>query len=85
MVGLHQPGRIGSILRGERSAGGLTERAASVPELVPLLSRFPSRQRVELKDLAADIRARGPGRQLEREELLILMLDSYRAETKDLV
>jgi spore maturation protein CgeB len=85
MLGLHQPGRIGSILRGERSAGGLTERATAVPELVPLLSRFPSGQRVELKDLAADIRARAPGRQLDREELLILMLDSYRAETKDLV
>ncbi|MDH5193248.1 MAG: hypothetical protein OEW32_06135, partial [Nitrospira sp.] len=64
---------------------GLTERATAVPELVPLLSRFPSGQRVELKDLAADIRARAPGRQLDREELLILMLDSYRAETKDLV
>lgn len=85
MVGLHQPDRIGSILRGERSAGRLTERVAAVPELVPLLSRFPSGQRVELKDLAADIRARAPGRQLDREELLILMLDSYRAETKDLV
>ena len=38
-----------------------------------------------LKDLAADIRSRAPGRQLAREELLVLMLDSYRAETKDLV
>ena len=84
-VGLYQPDRIGSILRGDRSTTGLTERAATVPELVPLLSRFPPGQRVELKDVAADIRARAPGRQLAREELLVLMLDSYRAETKDLV
>lgn len=84
-VGLYQPDRIGAILRGDRSTTGLTERAATVPELVPLLSRFPPGQRVELKDVAADIRAGAPGRQLAREELLVLMLDSYRAETKDLV
>ncbi len=84
-VGLNQPDRIGSILRGERSTVQLKERAATVPELVPLLSRFPPGQRVELKDLAADIRARAPGRQLAREELLVLMLDSYRAEKKDLI
>ncbi|MBX3304462.1 MAG: glycosyltransferase [Nitrospira sp.] len=85
VVGLHQPDRIGSILRGDRSTRGLTARATEVPELVPLLGRFPAEQRVELKDLAADIRARAPGRQLAREELLVLMLDSYRAETRDLV
>jgi len=84
-VGLSQPDRIGSILRGDRLASGLKEQATSVPELIPLLDRFPPGQRVELKDLAADIRARAPGRQLAREELLVLMLDSYRAETKDLV
>lgn len=84
-VGLSQPDRIGSILRGDRLSSGLKERAASVPELIPMLNRFPTGQRVELKDLAADIRARAPGRQLAREELLVLMLDSYRAETKDLV
>ena len=84
-VGLSQPDRIGSILRGERLTSGLKEQAAVVPELIPLLDRFPPGQRVELKDLAADIRARAPGRQLAREELLVLMLDSYRAETKDLV
>lgn len=84
-VGLSQPDRIGSILRGDRLTSGLKERAMSVPELIPLLDRFPTGQRVELKDLAADIRARAPGRQLAREELLVLMLDSYRAETKDLV
>ncbi|MBS0151728.1 MAG: glycosyltransferase [Nitrospira sp.] len=84
-VGLSQPDRIGSILRGDRLTVGLKERAASVPELLPLLNRFPAGQRVELKDLAADIRARASGRQLAREELLVLMMDSYRAETRDLV
>lgn len=84
-VGLHQPDRIGSILRGERCATELQSRADSVAELSPLLSRFPPGQRVELKDLAADIRGRAPGRELSREELLVLMLDSYRAETRDLL
>lgn len=84
-VGLHQPDRIGSILRGERSATELKRRTEPATELSPLLSRFPPEQRVELKDLAADIRARAPGRELSREELLVLMLDSYRAETRDLV
>lgn len=84
-VGLHQPDRIGSILRGERSASELKRRIEPATELSPLLSRFPPGQRVELKDLAADIRARAPGRELSREELLVLMLDSYRAETRDLV
>lgn len=84
-VGMQQPDRIGSILRGERSATELQRRTDTAPELAPLLSRFPSGQRVELKDLAADIRARAPGRELSREELLVLMLDSYRAETRDLV
>jgi spore maturation protein CgeB len=84
-VGLHQPDRIGSILRGERSATELQRRTDSATELSPLLSRFPPGQRVELKDLAADIRARAPGCELSREELLVLMLDSYRAETRDLL
>ena len=84
-VGMHQPDRIGSILRGERSATGLKRRTEPVAELSPLLGRFPPDQRVELKDLAADIRARAPGRELSREELLVLMLDSYRAETRDLL
>jgi spore maturation protein CgeB len=84
-VGMQQPDRIGSILRGERSATELKRRTDSATELSPLLSPFPSEQRVELKDLAADIRARAPGRELSREELLVLMLDSYRAETRDLL
>jgi len=53
--------------------------------LTTLLSQFPSGQRVELKDLAALIRSRGAGTELSREDLLILMLDSYRTETRDLV
>jgi len=85
VVGMRQPDRIGSILRGDRSTTVLKERAATMPELIPLLSKFPPGQRVELKDLAADIRTRAPGRQLAREELLVLMLDSYRAEQRDLV
>ncbi|MBL8039174.1 MAG: glycosyltransferase [Nitrospira sp.] len=84
-IGLRQPDRVGSILRGERSAAQLKERAAATPELANLLNRFPPGQRVELKELAADIRVRGQGRELAREELLVLLLDSYRAETKDLV
>ncbi len=84
-VGMQQPDRIGSILRGERSATELKRRTDPATELAPLLSRFPSHQRVELKDLAADIRSRAPGRELSREELLVLMLDSYRSETRDLL
>ncbi len=85
VIGMRQPDRIGSILRGDRSTAVLKERAATMPELIPLLSKFPPGQRVELKDLAADIRTRAPGRELAREELLVLMLDSYRAEKRDLV
>ena len=84
-IGLRQPDRVGSILWGERSSAQLKERAAATPELVNLLNRFPPGQRVELKELAADIRARGQGRELAREELLVLLLDSYRAETRDLL
>ncbi|MFO0698010.1 MAG: glycosyltransferase [Nitrospira sp.] len=84
-IGLRQPDRVGAILRGDRSAASLTEQASAPPEFVKLLNRFPPNQRVELKDVAADIRARGAGRELAREELLVLLLDSYRAETRDLL
>jgi spore maturation protein CgeB len=84
-IGLRQPDRVGAILRGDRNAGALSVRAESAPELSAILRRFPSGQRVELKEVAADIRANGAGRALERDELLILLLDSYRAETRDLV
>jgi spore maturation protein CgeB len=73
------------VVRGDRDAGVLARRADSSPELTALLQQFPPAQRVELKDVAAKIKAKGAGRELAREELLILMLDSYRAETRDLV
>ncbi len=85
VIGLRQPDRIGSILRGDRNAGTLAARADTPPELATLLSWFPRDQRVELKDMAEEIRVRGAGRRLSREELLILLLDSYRSETRDLV
>jgi spore maturation protein CgeB len=84
-IGLQQPDRVGAILRGDRNAGALAARAESVPEFSAILRRFPPGQRVELKDVAAGIRATGAGRELKREELLVLLLDSYRAETRDLV
>jgi spore maturation protein CgeB len=84
-IGLQQPDRTGSILRGERNAGALAARAESTPELSAMLRQFPPGQRVELKDVAANIRANGAGRTLKREELLILLLDSYRTESRDLV
>jgi spore maturation protein CgeB len=85
MIGMDQPDRIGAIVRGDRHAGILAQRDDTPPELAVLLRRFPPGQRVELKEVAAQIRATGVGRELAREELLILMLDSYRAETRDLV
>jgi spore maturation protein CgeB len=84
-IGMHQPDRIGTIVRGDRNAGTLTQRADAPPELATLLRRFPADQRVELKDVAARIKAKGAGHELAREELLVLMLDSYRAEMRDLV
>lgn len=84
-VGMRQPDRIGAVLRGDRNAGALAARASGSPELSGLLRQFPADQRVELQDLAARIRARGAGSPLGRDELLILLLDSYRAESRDLV
>lgn len=83
-LGMRQPDRLGSILRGDRNAGALLAHTTTPTELAPLLQQFPSTQRVELKDLAAAIRKRGPGSELSREDLLILLLDSYRTETRDL-
>ena len=84
-LGVAQPDRVGTILQGERQAGALMERSQSVPALIPVLAQFPPQERVELKDVAARIRARGTSAVLAREELLILMLDEYRMETRDLL
>ncbi len=84
-VGMAQPDRVGNILRGERQAGQLGNRCSGHPELLPLLQHFPAKQRVELEHVAEQIRMRGPAATLSREELLVLMLDEYRVQTRDLV
>jgi spore maturation protein CgeB len=63
----------------------LAGRSDCAPELAGVLKDFPPHQRVELKEVADRIRAKGPRQELSREDLLLLMLDSYRAETRDLV
>ena len=83
IVGLACPDRIGSILQGERQAESLMARSRECPELLPLLQSFPTTDRVELVDVAKLIRQKGPETKLSREELLILMMDEYRQETRD--
>ncbi len=82
-IGMSQPDRIGGLLQGTRETGALVSRAADCPELIPLLRAPGAKPRVELKDVAEAIRRKGPTARLEREELLILMLDEYRNETRD--
>ena len=85
-IGVASPDRIGSILRGDRQAVALASAATdSFPSLASTLRTFPTTQRVELKQIAAQIRSRGPMGTLSREDLMLLMLDEYRSETKDLV
>jgi spore maturation protein CgeB len=85
-IGVSSPDRIGSILRGSRQAEALAGAADdSFPSVAATLRTFPAAQRVELKQLAAQIRLRGPMGHLSREDLMVLMLDEYRSETKDLV
>ncbi|MDQ6734620.1 MAG: glycosyltransferase [Nitrospirota bacterium] len=84
-LGVSRPDRLGAILQGERQACALIERSQPVPELIPVLSEFPAGERVELKDVAARIRARGTSGTLSREDLLLLMLDEYRTEHRDLL
>jgi spore maturation protein CgeB len=84
-IGVSRPDRVGAILQGERQAAALIERSKPVPELIPILSEFPARARVELKDVAARIRTRGTSVTLSREDLLLLMLDEYRMEHRDLL
>ena len=84
-IGLSQPDRIGSVLRGERQQESLLTRCADDRPLEALLKQCPSGQRIELKDVAARIRSKGPTATLKREELMVLMLDEYRSETRDLL
>jgi spore maturation protein CgeB len=85
-IGVASPDRIGSILRGARQAEALAATATdSFPTIAAILRTFPPTQRVELKQLAAQIRSRSPMGTLSREDLMVLMLDEYRSETKDLV
>jgi spore maturation protein CgeB len=84
-IGLSQPDRIGAILRGDRQQEVLLSRCAGDLPLESLLKEWPAGQRIELKDLAARIRSKGAAATLKREELMVLMLDEYRSETRDLV
>lgn len=85
-VGVASPDRIGSILRGARQSEALAAAATdSFPSLASTLRTFPPTQRVELKQIAAKIRSRGSTGALSREDLMVLMLDEYRSEAKDLV
>jgi spore maturation protein CgeB len=85
-VGVASPDRIGSILRGARQSEALAAAATdSFPSLASTLRTFPPTQRVELKQIAAQIRSRGSTGALSREDLMVLMLDEYRSEAKDLV
>jgi spore maturation protein CgeB len=84
-IGLSQPDRVGSVLRGERQQDALLKRCADDHPLEALLRECPNGQRIELKDVAARIRSKGPTAALKREELMVLMLDEYRSETRDLL
>ena len=84
-LGVHSPDRVGEVLRGDRNGSSLIAKSTECPELIPLLKQFPQSQRVELKDVAEKIRTKGPTAVLSRDELLILMMDEYRQETRDFV
>ncbi len=84
-IGLSQPDRIGAVLRGDRQQESLLKRCAEDLPLKSLLKDCPAGQRIELKDVAARIRSKGPTATLKREELMVLMLDEYRSETRDLL
>ncbi|MGE3152746.1 MAG: glycosyltransferase [Nitrospiraceae bacterium] len=84
-IGMGEPDRVGAILRGDRQAGRLAEQSRDTPELIPLLRQGPDTERVELRDLAARIKAKGATATLGREELLILLLDEHRSDMRDLL
>ena len=82
-MGVTYPDRLGSILQGDRQGQSLKESCGDCPELQPILQQFHDQDRVELGDLAQAIRKKGPEAILQREELLILMMDEYRQEKRD--
>ena len=82
-LGVQYPDRIGAVLRGDRQAASLLTRTNDCPALSPFLRSFPQKERVELEDVAATIRCKGPTAVLTRDELLILMMDEYRQEKRD--
>jgi spore maturation protein CgeB len=84
-LGMSRPDRVGPILNGERQAGPLADRCEGIPALKALMRDFAATQRVELKDMAARIRSKPPNSILAREELLVLMLDEYRSEMRDIL
>ena len=84
-LGMSRPDRVRPILNGERQAGLLADRCEDLPALESLLRGFARNQRVELKDVAARIRSKPPNAVLAREELLVLMLDEYRSEMRDIL
>ncbi len=84
-LGMQSPDRLGAILKGERQKESLVAKSQECPEFLPLLEPFSKSERVELVDVANAIRAKGPEGKLTREELLVLMMDEYRQETRDFI
>ncbi|MGE0275729.1 MAG: glycosyltransferase [Nitrospiraceae bacterium] len=84
-IGMSRPDRIGPVLSGERRAQTLTARCGDIPVLESLMQGFAPDRRVELKDVAGRIRSKAPHAPLAREELLVLMLDEYRSEMRDIL
>jgi spore maturation protein CgeB len=84
-IGMSRPDRIGPILRGARQAGVLAAQCADTPILESLLRGFPADQRIDLKDIAKCIRSKASADMLAREELLLLMLNEYRTEVRDML
>jgi spore maturation protein CgeB len=84
-LGMSRPDRVGPILNGERQAGPLADRCEDIPALQSLMREFGTTQRVELREIAARIRSKPPNSALAREELLVLMLDEYRSEMRDIL
>jgi spore maturation protein CgeB len=84
-IGMSRPDRVGPVLSGERRAEALTARCGDIPVLESLMRGFAPDRRVELKDVAGRIRSKAAHTPLAREELLVLMLDEYRSEMRDIL